>query len=1081
MIGEDAIPAKKRKGTIQLTDILSAEKYAEARFILPPLLKKEDGSRMVYRIDNGKEKYVLKIFDIPLEDADLLKRVKGECQKTRDMGETCLHFIKVIDMQSKKLGSSTRVEILLEYGGQNIFELANKGATKKEITMWIMQSVIAFRYCEARRICHLDIKPENMVFMDNILRIIDLGIAIEFERKDEVAVPLGNNAEKFGGFTRSYSPPEILRYHDSIKELKAQCIGSKVDVYCWGMTFYQLLAGISPVDMGRFRDNRVNIGKSEYEEGFIEQVKADPKLIEFDQRVNMADIIAACLCYNPAERCTFEKLENWLEPMSDSAYSNRKTVVDLFFGLGLYYDKILDNKHMGLHYIRKSLKFMSETELRDPFKLFQIGEVYTNAGKTHEASEYYKKALYILKEALGLSHTDDADAYQLLGKIYNGLGDSENSIASFLNAIKIAEHKLGPEHPETARLYYQVGSAYRSASDNKEAISCMLKALKAKERMPNYEVCTIYASLGILHDLIEEWGTALQYFLKALPGYEDTFGVEHSKTGDLYGYIGLDYGKTGDKKKAEEYLNKAADNYEKSNKPDDELAADIYLHLEGNDPSLDNKPKDAENCAALVKSYEAQYGRDSPEVAAVYCKLGKQYKDQKDYENALKCHIEAQRIREKALGPRHSDTGNAYLCIGQDFACLGKHSEALTHLLHAEEVFKSFPKRNELAEIYNAIGDANVCLNKKDDAITYYKKVADFWKRVRGSADLKTATAYRVLGDVLGTFKNYKESIGYYNMALVVMQKKLGLRHPNTAKTYRSAGLCLCHMFKSTQALPYFIKALAYYENAEDEEASLENAQMYDNLGRACIQEEQKEKSFKYLKKALEIRRELLGPMNLDIGRAYRRLAGACRAFKEYEDALIYYKEAQNILENTVGADNSDTADVYECTGLILAGMGEVSQSLLYLFKALHAYTIAEGPMSLEVATVCKSIAGVYLSLMEKENTLRYFRKHVNVSERSDDPTGLTTAYAYCRLGQACRTFGSYEEALTYHTSALDIFKQKLGPDHPTTIGVCDAVADEYSRLGDSAGVQHAFERMNISGRTVARAVKAESGEDELF
>ncbi len=57
--GEDSIPARDRKGEIQLTDILSDSKYAKAKYVFPPIYSVK--GKNVYDIVNGREgRYALK-------------------------------------------------------------------------------------------------------------------------------------------------------------------------------------------------------------------------------------------------------------------------------------------------------------------------------------------------------------------------------------------------------------------------------------------------------------------------------------------------------------------------------------------------------------------------------------------------------------------------------------------------------------------------------------------------------------------------------------------------------------------------------------------------------------------------------------------------------------------------------------------------------------------------------------------------------------------------------------------------------------------------------------------------------------
>ena len=89
---------------------------------------------------------------------------------------------------------------------------------------------------EARRVSHFDIKPLNMVYMNGLLRIIDLGSTIEFPYRADVHNPLGKINGSVKGVTKIYCPPEVLWQHDA-----SEWISDKIDSYCWAMSMYQII------------------------------------------------------------------------------------------------------------------------------------------------------------------------------------------------------------------------------------------------------------------------------------------------------------------------------------------------------------------------------------------------------------------------------------------------------------------------------------------------------------------------------------------------------------------------------------------------------------------------------------------------------------------------------------------------------------------------------------------------------------------------------------------------------------------------------------------------------------------------
>ncbi|MDR3542950.1 MAG: tetratricopeptide repeat-containing serine/threonine-protein kinase [Desulfosporosinus sp.] len=783
MSWEDTVPAQSRKGEIQLTDILDAEEYKAAKFVFPPLY--DNHSRKVYKIVNGKDICVLKLADTDSLNVELLKGFSDECKRGWLLGLECPHFVKVKGIRGFKGEASNRTEILMEYGGENLLKLA-RTATKEEMTMFVLQSVIALRYCEARRICHLDIKPSNMVFRDGILRIIDLGIAIEFELRGEVSVPLGEKYKsKLYGWTNLYAPPECLKL--SKNDIASKYIGSKVDVYCWGITFYTLLCGISEYDVIKLKEDRKKATEKEYNEGFLAELKARKELREFNPKVNMAEIIAACLCYIPEKRCSFEQLEQLLEPVSDSAYSNDQDAAEIYILIGQRYSEQLGNEKAALRYLQKSLDINIKLKLDVAKSYRAIGNAYRRAYKKQTALDYLMKALAIQQKRP--EHLDIADTYKALGSLYADFADAQKSLEYYLKALAITEKVLGLEHKKTASLCSSIGYIYFKLGDFNNAKEFLLRALQVQEKHPkelNEQIITTYAKLGLVYQQFGDYKTALVYHQKMAIISEDALGVENLRNVSVYHELGNDYNKMGDSKRSLEYHLKALDIAEKTLGANNLLTAASYNNVGGAYISQGNNQKALDYFSGALRVYESFLGTEHPETARVYHNMGEVYRVTDNNAKALEYHTKAMKVFEKTLGPKHPETVDSCKCIGIDLLEVNQPEQALPNLFKALNIEENFigAKHVKTALTYERIGYAYQLEGKRDESFKYFQKAIDLREKLLGSMHPLTVDAHSSLGYAYYHFGNYEESLKCHLRVLNIRRKMLGPQHSETLVLY---------------------------------------------------------------------------------------------------------------------------------------------------------------------------------------------------------------------------------------------------------------------------------------------------------
>jgi len=204
------------------------------------------------------------------------------------------HVIKIFDV----LEDSKYLFLIIEYacrGELFNFLVEKKRIQNKEALRFFQQIISGLEYCHKHRICHRDLKLENILLDANHnIKIADFGMA-------SLSVP--NAMLKTFCGSPHYASPEVVS--------NEPYNGIKADIWSCGVILYALLIGKLPFDEENDNIRRL-FNKIRFEPARI------PKTIPPDCR----DLIRSILTINPAKRITIEKikLHSWFKsaPLPES-------------------------------------------------------------------------------------------------------------------------------------------------------------------------------------------------------------------------------------------------------------------------------------------------------------------------------------------------------------------------------------------------------------------------------------------------------------------------------------------------------------------------------------------------------------------------------------------------------------------------------------------------------------------------------------------------------------------------------------------------------------------------------------------
>lgn len=218
-------------------------------------------------------------------------------------------------------------------------------------------------------------------------------------------------------------------------------------------------------------------------------------------------------------------------------------------------------------------------------------------------------------------------------------------------------------------------------------------------------------------------------------------------------------------------------------------------------------------------------------------------------------------------------------------------------------------------------------------------------------------------------------------------------------------------------------------------------ADTYNNIGRVYKNQGRCSLSMKYFRKALKIRKDVLGEEHYSTATSYNNIGTLLNDQGDYPQALEYYFKALGIRESVLGENHADTASSYNNIGLAFYNQGNYAKALDYYFKALDVKKKILGEVHADVANTYCNIGQVYDAKNEYQKALEYFKKTLKIDKELIGDEHPSTATVYNNIGSVYKSQCNYNKALEYCTKALRIRETTLGYDHPLT-------AQSYNNTG---------------------------------
>jgi len=144
------------------------------------------------------------------------------------------NLIKMIDFYLNN--EYDELSVVLEYAEETLYDVIQKSPNLERRRKIASELIAALSFLHENYIMHRDVKPGNIMFIGDILKLIDFGGCTRFDtlKKQEVVIT-----------TIEYRTPELL-LHGSDVPFAATNYGPEVDVWAVGVVLLELEVGSYP-------------------------------------------------------------------------------------------------------------------------------------------------------------------------------------------------------------------------------------------------------------------------------------------------------------------------------------------------------------------------------------------------------------------------------------------------------------------------------------------------------------------------------------------------------------------------------------------------------------------------------------------------------------------------------------------------------------------------------------------------------------------------------------------------------------------------------------------------------------------
>jgi len=377
----------------------------------------------------------------------------------------------------------------------------------------------------------------------------------------------------------------------------------------------------------------------------------------------------------------------------------------------------------------------------------------------------------------------------------------------------------------------------------------------------------------------------------------------------------------------------------------DQLACEAWLalahwqsHYEGNE--LERARTSAAHVGALIE----RLGGNELLSADLDMARGNIEYESGNYDKSREHYKSALTVRERVLGPDHTDVANVLQDLAMTARYQGHYDEALAYAKRALAIFEKNvgPHHYYVSKVLTTMGLTLEGRGEYVEARKLHERALTIAEQVYGPEHNNTAIALMNLANPVGEAGQTDEAIALYTRALGIQEKIFGVGHIKTASILQNIGATLTEVHRFQDALPYYERAVAIMEKAKGT-SYVELCLPLSNMGTALTSLKRYDEAMEQFSRALELAKKTHGEKHPYIADA---LVGIAVIHIEKHQALKAVPLLEEALAMRISLEEDPLliAEARYQLGRALWDIGKDKPHAVDLIKAAQKISAARGP-----------------------------------------------------------------------------------------------------------------------------------------